>query len=1001
MRKLQLMLGSLALVPLAASALGLGSIKIHSALNEPLKAEIELLSASPADVKNLSVRLASYDAFARAGIERPASLMMLDFKVEPKGGGKYVVKVTSRQPVREPFLDFLLDTEWQDGRMLREYTVLLDPPKFLAGKGAAVQAPQTAAVTVPTPAPVAAEAAPASVVPTPAMPQAPHAAPAAVPAPATATAPAQEAAPAPVTAPGMDAAPVGVVADEDTELFPRKPIGGAASAAGALDYGISSAQDTAWSVARKLRPDESVSVQQVLMALLKSNPDAFEGGNVNRLKAGYVLRIDDPSLLTAMSQEQAVHAVAEQNAAWDALKARLAAAPAKQTLIASDRMAAQDASAHVAKPAELKLVSTEGVGSGSDARPDATAKGGGDAAPLRERLTAAREAAEAEHQRNAELADRLKALQSRLDSMQRLLSLKDDQLAALQAQAGAAPAEDASAEASAEAQSVEAQAVEPQSVEAQAVEPQSVEPQSVEAQAVEPQSVEPQSVEPQSVEQAQPAAAAEPTAPAPATAPSAAAPVEAKTEPQPAPAQASAAAPAVEDLPPPRQAWWQTALVAASGVFAAVMASPSLLIAGAALVLVLLLLLLVVARRRRKADSKFQESILRGGAPAAAGAAGTAGADEPASEESSFLSDFAVSGMGDLDAEDNEVDPLTEADVYMAYGRYQQAEELLKQAIDNEPGRTELQFKLAELYHAMKNKGAFESLAEELYAKTDDAQAPAWKKVLGMGRELAPANPLFADAADAAAPSSAATVSDDEVMDIGLDTGIFQVDDLQPQAPAETASAEAAPADDFDLGSMFPEDEASGTEPQAGEEALDFDLAVGDDAVASASLTGASGAAGENDAGLDFDLDLGAASEAAPEAAAGDGALDFDVDFALPESGDTATADAAGTAGESADQGDGLDFDLGDLDFAGLDSSHENASAFDEAAVASDADTSDMGGEAGLISDLDEVGTKLDLARAYIDMGDADGARSILDEVLEEGDGTQQQEAQSLLKQIA
>ena len=162
--------------------------------------------------------------------------------------------------------------------------------------------------------------------------------------------------------------------------------------------------------------------------------------------------------------------------------------------------------------------------------------------------------------------------------------------------------------------------------------------------------------------------------------------------------------------------------------------------------LVILIIAVIVIKRRRQGDN-FQESILTGAASASAADAGgvPSGDSTTFSEESSFLSDFAMSGASAIEADDSEVDPLTEADVFMAYGRYEAAEERLNEAVKSEPNRMELRAKLLELYHATQNKDAFESSAEDFYASLggNEADNPLWEKVRSMGSEIAPGNPLF------------------------------------------------------------------------------------------------------------------------------------------------------------------------------------------------------------------------------------------------------------------
>ena len=112
-------------------ALGLGDIRLDSALNEPLRAEIQLLSASPDEMANLIIAIASADTFERFGLDRPLFMRDLEFSVVPSGRTDgNIIRVTSISPVTEPFLTFLVEASWSRGRLLREYTLLLDPPTF-------------------------------------------------------------------------------------------------------------------------------------------------------------------------------------------------------------------------------------------------------------------------------------------------------------------------------------------------------------------------------------------------------------------------------------------------------------------------------------------------------------------------------------------------------------------------------------------------------------------------------------------------------------------------------------------------------------------------------------------------------------------------------------------------------------------------------------------------------------------------------------------------------
>jgi pilus assembly protein FimV len=1087
MRKLVIFLTAAIMIcmPLAANALGFGSLKLNSSLNEPLNADIELLSANSADVSSLSINLASPDAFLRAGIDRPALLSELKFKILQYEDGSYYINVTTRSPVREPFLNFLLEMNWQNGRMLREYTMLLDPPTQVRKQPSVVETPATVA-----PAEVAAQEAEAPaetpfVEPEPTMPESavvemppegeaetlavmpavpvvseegevtepapevamaetgaeevppsvteevpPEPMPAEVPvlseegemmettpveAPPSETAELAavpvlseqgevvEAAPeatAPVEDPQLD------IFTDDSELLPRIPLAAYGQApveeetyqpSGQLDYGIVRKGDNLWTIAEKLRPDESISVYQVMMALLQSNPDAFVDGNVNRLKVGHVLRIEDASLLTAMSQKEAALEYQAQTQAWEEYRQQVAAAPATQPIVASEVETGEVAEAPPS--GELTLASPEGteLQAGSGTTDEAVSN---DIVTLQDELRQVRNDANLMRNRNAELNSKLQELEQELSRLQRSVTIKDDELAALQQQlaeiqqqpmeTGEPPAEAAAAmpEAEAEAQ------------------PEAPAPMA---------ETEPAPEETASMAEPEPATE---EAPAPeAEAPSEAAPAATVAEaakPEPVKPVKPIPPPAAVPTPPQAEEGIMDTVMGVlknvgdtlSGMFGNMVGDSLLIFIALPVLLVLVILMLILVRRRRKSGQAYQESILTGGPASVTGAAEAA---EESEEESSFLSDFAVSGAGAIQTQDSEVDPLTEADVFMAYGRYEAAEERLGEAIKNEPGRPELKLKLLELYHATKNKPAFENTAEDFYASLgDDATSnPMWQKVASMGAELVPGNPLFsggksgADLPDLAASQDPGVgFSDSQVMDIGLDTGVFDAADIG--APSKPAEQPAGDMDfNLDLGENEPAKEETGgmdfnldmgetqSEP-AQEEAggMDFNLDMGE----------SQPAAEEEKGGLDFSLDMGeSAAEATPSGGEDSGSLDFDLDMGSEASSGPPTAEmsmnfsADDLTTEQAETDDTMSFDLGE--------------GFDEGTATMPEPTMDdmaLGGEEDLdIGGGDEVGTKLDLAKAYIDMGDPDGARSILDEVMAEGDASQKQEAQGLLDQIA
>ena len=1022
----------LTMSPLSVQALGFGGIKLKSSLNEKLDAEVALISATASDVQSLTIKLATEEAFLRSGIDRTALLNKLNFKVKQRDD-EYYIHVTTSESVREPFMNFLMELNWKNGRMLREYTMLIDPPRS-SSKQFAAPAPVVAETDAAEPETITeaavkesspfvepvAEPEPMVMAEEPVMSEPePEAEPVqqtetiepeptliSEPEPALETEPmavtepepmpaVEEPAPEEQLADDADFKPevfdpeTAFVDDGSDELWPRIPLTAYSESAdstevgelGDLDYGITKANDNLWDIAEKLRQgDNSVSVYQVMMALLKNNPDAFIDNNVHRLKVGHVLRIDDPSALTAISRKEAADAFIAQTKTWNSSRQQAAASTEVQPIMAGGETAAEE------------TVSTDTTGELTLAAPDGqslTAGGGGneeslnnDLATMQDQLRQAKSDAGTMRTRNVALNDKLKSLEEELNRLQRSISVKDDELAALQQQLS-----------------------------------------SLNKEPVKP----PVKEEPQAAAPAEPAQMETPAVAAPEVVPPAAPvveekPVVAEEKPAVAEEQKEAAKPAKSPVEIASEVSKQENVAAEPGIMDTIMGvlgsivatvtgivtglnlgGDSLLFIVAPIALVVLVIAVILIRRKRKGDN-FQESILTGAATVAAGEADAAGDSTTFSEESSFLSDFAMSGASAIEADDSEVDPLTEADVFMAYGRYEAAEERLNEAVQNEPDRMELRAKLIELHHATQNKEAFESTAEDFYASLGGSEAdnPLWAKVVSMGTEIAPENPLFSQGggnADADIPATAETpalddpgmgMTDSQVMDIGLETGVFEAADL-------SGSQEAATDDmDFnlDLG------ESATTEEPAAEPEMDFNLDIGGDL--------AEAPAEEPVADLDFNLDMGT-TESEPEAATEDASLDFNLDIG---GGDAPAEEAAdldfnldmGTE-DTAEVGDsgGLDFDL---DIGGGETETADASLDFETASTEDAGSLDLNLDASDTADADlgggdEVGTKLDLAKAYIDMGDPEGARSILDEVMDEGSSTQKEEAQSLLGQIA
>ena len=891
-----------AVLPSWAFALGLGDIDLHSHINQPLQAEIPLVSAQQEDLGSVRVSLASQADFARAGIDWQSGLRHLRFTVEEQDG-RPVIRVTTNDDFREPFLSFLMEVNWSRGRLLREYTVLVDPPVFTDRRSAGASTP---AVQQP-------------------------AQPAATPVPARRS---------------VAATPQGLPGSTQTPT----------------EYGPTQRQDTLWTIAQNVRPDESVTVEQTMLALQRLNPDAFIENNVNRLKAGHVLKVPDLSEIDGMNAADARTEFRRQTRVWRAgTTPEAAAEPVAESQSAPE--------------GRLRLLAPEGTGSASGEQAAAGGADEGTAAGAGGDDVAAAEASAALSQENTELRERVSELQAQLDQLQAVAQLKDDQLAALEQQLRALGAQE---QAPSDAAGEPAPAVEPVASETTPEETTVQYSAVVEATPAQGQPANPYVVEgfqPVDLTALPQGGAAEPfkefeqTDAAPSEGP-----------------EAVAAAEDGEVVEPSQSSEAQAGLLErARAVLDSTLAtarSNPLYAAGAAAILVLIVLALLLARQRRRTAAGFGESILQetrkgedGSLAVAAGAAASAnGVDsEERSNESSYLSDFGVSGMdSNIESEISEADPLTEADVFLAYGRFQPAENMIKEAIDSEPERLDLKAKLLEIYHAAKNRDAFEREAQLFHTAVEDHSDSSWQKVAQMGRELCPDNPLFREDVPAAPAREPEDVAVDPVTATDAEGSDDELAEFTPREPVAAEANDTAPAE--------PEDNS-----------IDFDL--GDLGDLTAGVASEEPAA-ESKGGLDFDIDLEAGSGDTP---GGSADQDFAADLADELSALTESFSAQGEGHvpqpQSAD--DVAEFDFDDL---GVDldeiAQHPAAAGTEESAA-------DDGEEPLLASAEDEVSTKLDLARAYIDMGDPDGAKNILDEVLEEGSEGQKHEAEELMQQIS
>ena len=369
MRKLVALI-LLSAVSTGVLALGLGNIELNSGLNQPFDARIELLSPKASELDSLTVALGDIDAFNRAGIDRPFILSSLRFEVVQSVSGQDYIRVTSREVMREPFLNFLIEASWASGRLFREYTVLLDPPLYDPNPGRSVSTETGAQQTAPASA-------------------------------------------------SADSTGGNQLADS---VQTAAPFSG-------NEIGPTSSNDTLWSVANRVRPDDSVSVNQMMIALLRANPEAFVGNNINALKQGQILRVPAPDEVTSTTYEAALEEARSQNALWEEMRGTIAANTTKRPASSSVEPASNVTAPTSENQSELRLLaaSDQSADAGQTSGTASNANSDASIGLLNEQM-------ESMTSENAGLRDRLSKSETIIDDLKRLIQLKDDELATLQQQ---------------------------------------------------------------------------------------------------------------------------------------------------------------------------------------------------------------------------------------------------------------------------------------------------------------------------------------------------------------------------------------------------------------------------------------------------------------------------------------------------------------------------------------------------------------------------------------
>lgn len=888
------LLGSLA--SLEAHALALGRITVQSALGEPLRAEIEIPDIKPEEASSLKAGVAPADTFKAAGLEYGSVVSGVEVTLQRRADGRSFLRLSSNRPVTEPFVDLILEATWANGRITRDYTMLFDPPALRSGTAVAPTAP----VLSSRPAAPSARG----------MAAIPYSPPAG---PSTRSAPAARAPAAPLE---------------------KVPAGG--------DKQVTvKAGDTAGKIAAQNKP-ASVSLDQMLVALLRSNPDAFIGGNVNRIKSGAVLDIPSAETASAISAGEASQTIVAQSKDFNSFRRKLAEGVPATQMASADRQAGGKVQAKVEDRAPAsttpdKLTLSKGAVQGK-------------AAP-----TAAEDKIAKERQAK-EASTRVAELSKNISELNKL---------------GGAPAA-APAASSAKAPGVAVPA--PASVPSLATPAPTAAPAPAASPAATP-GVTPAPAPAVAAVTPPPATAS--SAPA-ATAPAAAAseasvsttPLAAASQPAPAasavvtPPVAVAKKPVAAPPPPPEPS-----------LIDELLDNPLILPIAGGLLLLLAGFGFYRYRQRGGAaqvDSSFLESRLQPDS-----FFGASGGQRIDTNEGNATGSSLVYSPSQLDAA-GDVDPVAEADVYLAYGRDLQAEEILKEAMRTSPMRVAIHAKLMEIYAKRRDSKAFETVAIEAFNLTHGS-GPEWAYITEMGRELDPANPMYQPGGQPAGSAHAGGTS-------AFSPGGTVAMVAQPvHVPAPTPSVDV----DLDL------DFSLGDEPDAATTPAVISAPPPPPAPARVEPTVAMKPQEPAPLNMDFSSATVALptakppapaakpAEAAPDASFLDEGLNFTPEpFTPAPKPAPAPVKAAAAPAPAADSGM-LEFDLGSL------SLDLNGPTTESPAHPMEA------------SSDDPLETKFLLAEEFRSLGDSDGARSLAEEVMAEAKGPLKVKAQAFLNALS
>ena len=863
-----------------AWALSLGHIAVQSALGEPLRAEIDVPEINGEEASSLIAKVASPQAFATAGLEYNQAISNLQATLQRRPDGRAYIRLSTDRPINDPFVDMIMEVSWSSGRILRDYTMLFDPPVLRKPAPVAPTLPQVSAAPAPVP--------PVAATPVPATPEAPRSA-------------------APTPRPTVSAAPA----------VAKAPVGKAP--ADSSRQVVVKAGDTASKIAANTKP-AGVSLDQMLVALIRANPDAFIHNNINRIRSGAVMDVPTAERAQAISAAEATQTVIAQSKDFNEFRRNLATnAP-----VAAVGTASRKTSGAIDTKVEDKKAGT--------ATPDKLTLSKGS---VQAKAAEAKEAKIAKERADKEAAGRAAEISKNISDLKKL----SGPAVATPAPAPAVVASQPKAAPSTPAPTIPVAATPPAPAVLAASAPASA-PASVPAPAVV-------------------------TASAPASA-AASAPVKPKV---------ATPVPAPEPVESP-------------GIMDELLDNPLLPVGAGGLIALLGGFAFWRARQRKKnqsnMDSSFLESRLQ--PDSFFGASGGQRVDTN-NDSGNATGSSMVYSPSQLDAADD-VDPVAEADVYLAYGRDVQAEEILREAARTNPGRLAIHTKLLEIFAKRRDAKNFEASATQAYQLTGNT-SPDWTRICEMGLAFDPTNPLYQPGGtpSGAAPEAAAG-----------DSSSYGATSTIPQSVHAEMGGDSVSGVDLDLDLDFSLDE-----PQPASAISE----VTSDAFTKTAVETVKMSAPEENAPMDMDFDLSEPAalqepEPQPEPVAAPVELpatpeislsmdglslpDHDEHQPLPEFNATAPMEVSATPPAAHAAGDSgmLEFDLGSLS---LDLDTPSA---DEKPT----EAPDTVGE-------DPLETKLALAEEFVSIGDEDGARALIEEVVAESTGDMRAKAQRALANLS